>query len=125
MDVAREAFIRAMALARWRDLTARRGTAGVAAADAIRGAGRFPGRGRYEPLWVSRWEAEVVPQAGLSDPGPLFAAVERAVAGALAEEEAARMRCGDRPLDLDAEYRGFLDAALGRLAREAGGGLES
>jgi hypothetical protein len=125
MDVAREAFVRAMALARWRDLAARSASPSVPASDAARAAGRFPGRGPYEALWVRRWEDEVLPQAGHTEPGQLFAAIERAVAGALADEEAERKRRDDRPLDLDAEYRAFLDAALGRLAREAGGGLET
>ena len=63
--------------------------------------------------------------AGPDEPGPLFAAIERATAAALDDEEARRLACGDRPLAADDGFRAFLDGAFGKLQREASGGLEA
>ena len=121
MDVAREAFVRAVALGRWRELT--RLVERIPVDAALREAGRFPGRAAYQDLWVRRWSTEVTP-GSVADAASLFAAIERAIAAAVQDEEAARRARGDRPLDLDPEYRAFLDQALGRVGAEATGGLE-
>lgn len=124
MDAAREAFVRYMALEKWREIEDMQETLGFDWGKAAREAGQFPGRGRYQPLWVRRWEAEVLPHATEADPGKLFAAIEGAVTRALNDEEEDRKRRGDRPIDEDAEYKEFIDAALGKLFREAAGELE-
>lgn len=124
MDAAREAFIRYLALEKWREMEDIRETLGFDWATAAKEADRFLGRGPYQPLWVRRWEEQVLPQAVDADPGKLFAAVEEAVATALGEEEEERRARGDRPLDEDPEYKTFLDATLERLFREQAGELE-
>lgn len=123
MDTVRAAFIRWMALEKWREVEDHRATLGMELRQAVEEAGRFPGRGRYEPVWAARWKAEVNPDAAGGDPGSLFAAIERAVTGALGEEEAERKLRGDHPLDEDPEYKAFVDSALERLLSEGGGTL--
>ncbi|MGH7309649.1 MAG: hypothetical protein ACREK6_13215 [Candidatus Rokuibacteriota bacterium] len=125
IDVAREAFIRHLALDRWRDLVELRETSGLPLPEALDEAGCFAHRWPYHALWRRRWQNEVVPfGADPGEPGALFAAIERATAGALDDEEADRRARGDRPLAEDQGFRAFLDGAYGKLHREAAGGLE-
>lgn len=124
MDAAREAFIRYLALEKWREIEDMRETLGFDWATAAREAARFLSRGPYQPLWVRRWEEQVFPQATGTDPGKLFAAIEESVTAALRDEEEERRTRGDRPLDEDPEYKSFLDASLERLFREQAGELE-
>ncbi|MBI2460190.1 MAG: hypothetical protein HYV61_01460 [Candidatus Rokubacteria bacterium] len=56
--------------------------------------------------------------------GDLFAAMEEAIAVAFREEVEERRRQGDRPIEEDPEYKGFLDRAMNQLFREAAGELE-
>jgi hypothetical protein len=123
MDTVRAAFIRWMALEKWREVEDYQATLGMELKRAIEEAGRFPGRGRYEPLWIAQWKGEVRLEATGDDPGQLFAAIERAVAAALREEEAQRKTAGDPALDEDLEYKTFVDSALERLLSEGGGTL--
>jgi hypothetical protein len=124
MDVARQGFVRYAALEKWRELEDLRESLGLDAAGAAREAGRFPGRGPYQALWARRWAEAVIPGAEEGTAGTLFAVIEAAVAAALRDEEAERAARGDQPLDMDPEYRAYLDKALGQLQREAAGGLE-
>jgi hypothetical protein len=123
MDVVRDAFVRYVALEKWREMQDMRETLGFDHARAASEAGQFPERGRYQPLWVRQWVAEVGPETSAADAGKLFAAIERAIAGALHEEEEARRSQGDRPLDEDPGYKAFVDAALERLLSERVGEL--
>lgn len=123
MDTVRFAFVRWVALEKWREIEDFRTTLGLNLGQAIDEAARFPGRGRYQPLWVARWKAEVRPEVTGMEPGSLFGAIEKAVAASVDEEEAERKSRGDRPLDEDPEYKGFVDAALERLLGEGGGTL--
>lgn len=116
MDTVRDSFIRWLALEKWRELEDIRTTLGMDLERAIDEAGRFPNRGRYEPLWIERWKSGVHPAT--SDAGVIFAAIEKAVAAALDDEEAERKARGDRPLEEDAEYKAFVDGALERLLQE-------
>jgi len=124
MDAAREAFVRFVALEKWREMEDMRETLGFDWAKAAKEAGHFLGRGPYQPLWVRRWEEHVLPQATGTDPGRLFAALETAIAHAVRDEEGERKVRGDRPLDEDPEYKAFIDAALESLFRETAGELE-
>lgn len=124
MDAAREAFVRYVALDKWREIEDMRDTLGFDWTRAAMEAGHFLGRGSYQPLWVRRWDEQVLPQAVGTDPGRLFAAIEGAIAGAVHDEEEERKARRDRPLDEDPEYKGFLDHALENLFREAAGELE-
>ncbi len=124
MDAAREAFIRYVALEKWREIEDMRETLGFDWVKAAREAARFPGRGLYQPLWVRKWETEVLPQATGTDAGKLFAAIEKAITAAVHDEEDERKTRGDRPLDEDHEYKAFIDAALENLFREQAGELE-
>ena len=125
MDVAREAFVRATALDKWREVEDLRAAAGLDLRRAVEEAGRFPGRGPYASLWERRWAAEVAPPAAPDDPGERFAAIERAVGAAVDDEREARRARRDRPFEEDPEYRRFLDDAFERLARAASDGLEA
>jgi hypothetical protein len=119
MDVARQAFVRALALDKWRELEDLRDTLGLDLAAAVREAGRFPARGPYEPLWARRWQEQLAPEEAGADAGRLFAAIERAVGAALEDEEAERRHRGAPPLDEDAQYKAFVDRTLENLLRQA------
>lgn len=121
MDTVRPAFIRWLALEKWREIEDLRTTLGFDLAQALDEAGNFPNRGRYQRLWLARWKAEVRPEVTGMDPGSVFGAIEKAVAAAVEEEEAERKSRGDRPLDEDPEYKAFVDGALERLLGEGGG----
>ena len=125
MDVAREAYARQLALDRWRDAEMLREGMGFDWPTAVREAGGFLERSPYHELWRRHWEAQVLPAAREGDPARIFAAIEAATRAALAEEETARAARGDRPLDLDPDYRAFLDRAYGRLARQTSDTYES
>lgn len=115
MDVVREAFIRWVALEKWREIEDLRDAAGLPWPQALDEAGRFLSRGRYQPLWVARWKERV--EGTSTDPGAVFAAIERAVAEALRDEESERKARGDRALEEDPEFKGFVDASMERLIR--------
>ena len=123
MYTVRAAFIRWVALEKWRETEDLRTTLGLDLGRAIEEAGKFPGRGRYQSLWVARWKAEVRPEATGMEPGSLFASIEKAVAAAVDEEEAERKAAGDPSLDEDPEYKAFVDTALERLLSEGAGTL--
>ena len=123
MDTVRAAFVRWVALEKWREIEDLRATLGLDLGRALDEAGQFPGRGRYQPLWVARWKAEVRPEVTGTEPGGVFKAIEQAVAAAVEEEEAERKSRGDPPLDEEPEYKAFVDAALERLLGEGGGTL--
>lgn len=123
MDSVRGAFIRWVALEKWREVEDLRAAAGVDLATAIAEAGDFPGRGRYRSLWSARWKVLVTPAAG-ADSGVLFASIEQAVKSALADEENERKSAGDRPIEEDPEYKAFVDSALERLLGEGDLGVK-
>lgn len=125
MDVARQAYARHLALEKWRDLQDVRETNGFDWPTAAREAGAFPERFPYHGLWAARWAEHVQPAAAEGDTGRIFAAIEAAVTAALADEEAERAARGDQPVDLDPDYRAFLDRSLGRLARQTTDTYES
>jgi hypothetical protein len=118
MDTVRAAFVRWFALEKWREIEDLRATLGLDLEQAVNEAAQFPSRGRYQLLWVSRWKLDVCPDAAAKDSGAMFAAIERAVATAVQEEEAERKLRGDRPFEEDPEYKAFVDRALERILRE-------
>src|SRR5688572_6887671 len=118
MDTVRAAFVRWLALEKWREVEDLRATLSFDLGQAVDEAGQFLGRGRYQPIWIARWQAEIRPNVAGADPGSLFAAIEQFVATALQEEEAERKSRGDRPIEEDPEYKAFVDRALERLLRE-------
>ena len=123
MDTVRGAFVRWVALEKWREVEDLRATLGLDLGQAVDEAGQFPGRGRYQHLWMARWKAEVRPEVTGTEPGGVFKAIEQAVATAIEEEEAERKARGDPQLDEDPEYKAFVDGALESLLREGGGTL--
>jgi hypothetical protein len=125
MDVTRQAFVRHLALDKWREIEDLRETLGFDWAQAAQEACQFLARGIYAPLWIRQWRVHVLPAAGQGNSGGLFSAVEQAVAAALQEEEAARKSRGDRTLEEEPEYKGFLDSAIERLAQQSAAELES
>lgn len=125
MDVTRQAFVRHLALDKWREIEDMRETLGFDWARAAEEACQFLSRGLYAPLWVRQWQSDVLPAAPAGDPGKVFAAIERAVAGALLSEEGERKIRGDRPLDEDPEYKAFVDRGIEKLLSQQAGELES
>ena len=123
MDTVRTAFVRWVALEKWREVEDLRATLGSDLAQAVNEAGKFPSRGRYQPLWIACWKAEVRPEVTGTEPGGVFKAIEQAVATAVAEEEAERKARGDRALDEEPEYKAFVDTAIERLLSEGAGTL--
>jgi hypothetical protein len=120
MDTARSAFVRYLALEKWREIDDLRTTLGLDLEQALAEAGGFANRAAYRSLWEARWKAEVLPQASESEPGALFRAIERTVEAALREEESERKSRGDPPLEEDPEYKAFVDRELERLLAEGG-----
>ena len=123
MDTVRTAFVRWVALEKWREIEDLQTTLGFDLAQAVNEAGKFPGRGRYQPLWIAKWQAEVRPEVTGTEPGGVFKAIEQAVAAAVQEEEGERKARGDPPLDEEPEYKAFVDTALERLLSEGAGTL--
>ncbi|MGH7874239.1 MAG: hypothetical protein ACREQO_18770 [Candidatus Binatia bacterium] len=124
MDTVRAAFIRWLALEKWREVEDFRETLGLDLGQAVNEAAQFPSRGRYYHLWVSRWKLEVCPDAATKDSGSMFATIERAVTTAVLEEEAERKLRGDRPLEEDPEYKAFVDRNLESLLRQGDLGVK-
>jgi len=124
MDVAREGFVRHVALDKWREIEDMRETLGFDWVRAVQEAGQFLGRGGYRSLWLRRWDEQVVPHAPEGEAGSLFAAIEKAVAAAVHDEDEARKSRGDRPLDEDPEFKAFTDASLEKFFRETAGEME-
>ena len=118
MDTVRAAFVRWIALEKWREVEDLRETLGFDLKQAVDEASQFPGRGAYQLLWVTQWKKEVCSELTGQDPGNVFAAIERAVGAAMHEEEAERKSRADRPLEEDPEYKAFVDRNLERLLRE-------
>ena len=117
MDTVRPAFIRWLALEKWREVEDLRGTLGFDLEQALEAAGQFLNRGRHQRLWETQWKREVCSESRGKDSGDVFAAIERAVAAAVQQEEAERKLSGDRPLEEDPEYKAFVDRNLERLLR--------
>jgi hypothetical protein len=124
MDSVRAAFIRWVALEKWRELEDLQTSAGLDLGQAIDEAGIFFNRGRYQHIWTRRWKTEVRPEMTGTEPGDVFSAIERAVAAALQEEEVERSGRGDRALQEDPEYKRFVDTALEGLLRAQADQLE-
>jgi hypothetical protein len=124
MDTVRPAFIRWLALEKWREVEDLRTTLGFTLEQALQEAARFPARGPHESLWVAQWQREVCLELHERDPGSVFAAIERAVTTALQQEEAERKSSGDRPLEEDPEYKAFVDRNLERLLRQGDLGVD-
>jgi hypothetical protein len=123
MDAALDAYIRHLALQKWREMTDLQETLGVDLVRTAREAGRFPERGAYRGIWERWWQDEVVAHAAASA-APLFECIETAIQPALREEIDIRQQHGDVPLGDTLAYKVFLDQALDRLFEEEAGSLE-
>lgn len=120
MDTVRPAFVRYLALEKWREVEDLKTTLCLDPERALAEAGQFANRRGYRALWEARWRAEVLPRAAESEPGALFQAIERAIEAALREEESERKSRGEPPLEEDPEYKSFVDRQLERLLAEGG-----
>ncbi len=123
MDAALDAYIRHLALEKWREVTDLQESLGVDIAQAVRDAGSFPQRGSYRNIWERWWQTQIVAVTAPPD-SPLFGYIEAAVKGALTEEIAARQQQGDRQLEDTRGYKTFLDNALDHLFEEEEGSIE-
>lgn len=120
MDAALDAYIRDLALEKWRQVTDLQETQGVDRAQAVRDAGSFPERDVYRSIWERWWQAEVVGGQISS----LLGCIEAAVRGALGEEIETRQQQGDKSLEDTLDYTTFLSRALDHLFEEEAGSIE-
>ncbi len=122
LDAAHEAFVRDVALERWRDYEALRETLGDPRR-ALAEAGVFLGRGAYRTLWERLWREQVVEAMPPLD-AVLFGVIENALGAGFHAELEARRAGGDRPIEEDPEYKAFIHRALSKLFTEAAGEIE-
>lgn len=123
MDAAIDAYVRDLALEKWRQVTDLQESLGIDIAQAVRDAGCFPERGPYRNIWERWWQMEVV-AAAAAPASPLLGCIEVAVDGALKEEIIARGQRGDATLEDTLDYKAFLDRALDHLFEEEEGSIE-
>lgn len=123
-DVAREGFVRHLGLRKFREMEDMRATLGFDGERAALEAALFLERGPYREIWRRHWGARVVPAAALGQGPPLLRVIEEALAAALAEEERARAERGDRALEEEPEFKGFVDYETERFLRDALGEIE-
>ena len=120
MDAALDAYVRYLALEKWREVTDLQETLDMDAAQAVREAGHFPERGAYRAVWERHWQEQVVWETQ----EPLFGRIEAAVRAAMGEERALRQQRGDLLLEDTLAYKAFLDQALDHLFEEEAGAIE-
>lgn len=123
MDAALDAYVRHLALEKWREVLDRQDALGESLLEAVRAAGHFAGCGTYQDIWERWWAAEVIAAQDAPDTS-LFGSIETAVQGALSEEIRTRQERGDAPLEDGVAYRTFIDHAMNRLFAEEAGSLE-
>ncbi len=123
MDAALDAYVRHLALEKWREVLDRQDALGESLHEASQASGHFAGCGPYQDIWERWWRDDVV--AVQETPGTsLFGCIEAAVQGALREEISTRQQRGDAPLEDGVAYRTFVDHAMNRLFAEEAGSLE-
>ena len=123
MDAALDAYIRDLALEKWRQVTDMQESLGVNLAQAVRDAGSFPERDAYRSIWERWWQSQVV-TVFAADASPLMGRIEAAVRGALGEEIETRQQQGDKSLEDTLDYSTFLSRALDHLFEEEAGSIE-
>jgi hypothetical protein len=122
-EISRQAFVRHLALDKYREIEDMRETLGFDGDRAAAEACTFLERGGYREIWRRHWCAVVVPAAGSATGPALLPVLEQALGAALAEEIAARQARGDRAIDEEPEYRAFVDANIERSRRDGADGL--
>jgi hypothetical protein len=123
MDAALDAYIRDLALEKWRQVTDMQESLGVDLAQAVRDVGSFPERRAYRKIWERWWQEQVVTVA-VAQTSPLLGCIEVAVRGALREEIETRQQQGDKSLEDTLDYTTFLSRALDHLFEEEAGSIE-
>ncbi|ETW96556.1 MAG: hypothetical protein ETSY2_46180 [Candidatus Entotheonella gemina] len=123
MDAALDAYVRHLALEKWREVLDRQEALGESLPEAAQASGHFAGCGPYQDIWERWWRDEVVAVQETPDTS-LFGCIEAAVQGALKEEIGTRKERGDAPLEDGLAYKMFIDRAMGRLFAEEAGSLE-
>lgn len=118
-EVALAAYIRHLALEKWREVTALQATPGIDLKQAVQDAGCFVARGAYRDIWERCWQSGVV--AYLAAPEmPLYRYIEAAMQRAVQEEMDARKRRGDVAFEETIPHLDFLEQALNQLLKKAG-----
>ncbi len=123
MDAALDAYVRHLALDKWREVSDLQATVGMQMTQAVGEAGTFPERGAYRHIWERYWQHEVVTPPGAAT-ASLFGGIEAAVQQALQEEIEARQRCGDVTVEDTRSYQTFVVRALDHLFAEEAGSIE-
>ena len=123
MDAALDAYVRHLALDKWREVTDLQATVGMQMEQAVDEAGTFLERGAYRDIWERCWQRQVLSQP-MDATTSLFGAIEAAVRQVLQEEIEARRGCGDMTVEDTRAYQTFVDWALDQLFAEEAGSLE-
>ncbi|MBI4081576.1 MAG: hypothetical protein HY423_03090 [Candidatus Lambdaproteobacteria bacterium] len=123
MDAALDAFVRQVALDKWRQYEGLVAGGARTPAAALAELGEFPERGLYDGLWRAHWRQHVLPPDPPGAPHP-FGRMEAAVRAALREESDQRRARNDLPIEDTPDYKAFVAAALEQLFEEAAGEIE-
>ncbi|MGQ4809272.1 hypothetical protein NKDENANG_02687 [Candidatus Entotheonellaceae bacterium PAL068K] len=123
MDAALDAYIRHLALEKWREVTDLQATLGMQMSQAVCEAGTFLERGAYRDIWERCWQRQVLTQVGLAT-GSIFGGIEAAVQQAVQEEIEARRGAGDVTVEDTRSYQTFVIRALDQLFEEEAGSIE-
>ncbi|ETW97784.1 MAG: hypothetical protein ETSY1_21335 [Candidatus Entotheonella factor] len=123
MDAALDAYVRHLALEKWREVLDRQEALEESLHEAVQASGHFAGCGPYQDIWERWWQDEVVAVQEIEGTS-LFGCIEVAIQGALKEEIGTRQERGDAPLEDGLAYKMFIDRAMNRLFAEEAGSLE-
>ncbi len=126
LDVAGEAFAHQMAISLWREAEALLDAApsfeeGIRRLQEFRG---FEHRGAFAPIWQKNWDEASGRMGSVSTPPERLEILRRAVTKSVEEEDEARIQAGQPSIVDEKEGQNFIDFALGRLFKEAGGEIE-
>lgn len=123
MDAVTDAYIRDMALDKWREVDDLIETAGLSLDEALGEAGQFAARGPFQELWEDKWREEMQGH-GASVPDELMVKIEAAVRGALVEEINLRLAAGQTSIEDTPHYMAFVGRAMETLLEDGEGEIE-
>ena len=123
MDAATDAYIRDVALDRWREVDDLVESAGLNLNEALAEAGQFASKGPYQELWAAWWRQEVLAR-GAPVPEELMSRIETAVRGALGEEVSRRAAEGQPTIEDTPHYLAFVGRAMDTLLADSEGEIE-
>lgn len=123
MDAVTDAYIRDMALDKWREVDDLVEAAGLSLKEAVAEAGQFASKGPYQEFWAAWWRREVQ-AAGAPASGELMGRIEASVRGALGEEISRRAAEGQPAIEDTPHYTAFVGRAMDTLLADSEGEIE-